>query len=65
MDYWQQVEWHRWKNWTGFTEQLPKDARLWLIESNGPKLYSEVKYSANSYLIFGRETAGAYQKRLA
>ena len=58
MDYWQQVTWHRWKSWTAFTEQLPKDAKLWLIESNGPKLYSEAAFGMNDYLIFGRETAG-------
>ena len=35
MDYWQQVEWHRWKNWRAFAEKLPADARLWFVESNG------------------------------
>ncbi len=58
MDYWQQVEWHRWKNWTAFAEQLPSNARLWFVESDGPKLYSEAKFSADDYLVFGRETAG-------
>jgi tRNA (cytidine/uridine-2'-O-)-methyltransferase len=58
MDYWQQVEWHRWKNWTTFVEKLPAKARLWFIESNGPKLYSEVKFAPDDYLVFGRETAG-------
>jgi tRNA (cytidine/uridine-2'-O-)-methyltransferase len=58
MDYWRQVEWNRWKNWTVFAEKLPVKARLWFVESNGPKLYSEVKYSADDYLVFGRETAG-------
>ena len=28
------------------------------MESGGPQLYSEVKYSADDYLVFGRETAG-------
>lgn len=58
MDYWQHVTWHRWPNWTAFTEQLLPEARLWFIESNGPQLYSEVKFAANDYLVFGRETAG-------
>ena len=58
MDYWQQVEWHRWKNWPAFAEKLPANARLWFVESNGPKLYSEASYSADDYLVFGRETAG-------
>ena len=58
MDYWQQVEWHRWKNWNAFLEKVPPTSKLWFVESNGPKLYSEATFSADDYLIFGRETAG-------
>jgi tRNA (cytidine/uridine-2'-O-)-methyltransferase len=58
MDYWQHVEWHRWQNWKAFEAKLPSSARLWLIESNGPKIYSEAKFSDDDYLVFGRETAG-------
>jgi tRNA (cytidine/uridine-2'-O-)-methyltransferase len=58
MDYWQHVEWHRWVNWTAFTSKLPAQARLWFIESAGPKLYTEVKFAPDDYLVFGRETAG-------
>jgi tRNA (cytidine/uridine-2'-O-)-methyltransferase len=58
MDYWRHVEWHRWPNWRAFEEKLPAQARLWLVESNGPKIYSEVKFQAADYLVFGRETAG-------
>lgn len=58
MDYWQQVTWHRWANWSAFAAQLPTDARLWFIESNGPQLYSQAKFAPQDYLVFGRETAG-------
>lgn len=58
MDYWQQVEWHRWKNWSAFTEKLPANARLWLVESDGPKRYSDVQFLPDDYIVFGRETAG-------
>jgi tRNA (cytidine/uridine-2'-O-)-methyltransferase len=58
MDYWQHVEWHRWSSWSVFREKLPLDARLWFIESAGPKLYSEVTFALDDYLVFGRETAG-------
>ena len=58
MDYWQHVEWHRWANWKAFEAQLPAGARLWFIESSGPKIYSEAKFSVDDYLVFGRETAG-------
>lgn len=58
MDYWEQVDWKRWPSWTEFQAQLPAGARLWFIESGGPKHYAEVKYSPEDYLVFGRETAG-------
>jgi tRNA (cytidine/uridine-2'-O-)-methyltransferase len=58
MDYWQQVKWHRWKNWNEFAAKLPADARLWFIESHGLKRYTEVEFETNDYIVFGRETAG-------
>jgi len=58
MDYWQHVKWHRWPNWKTFTEEVPANAQLWFIESGGPKIYSDAKFSADDYLVFGRETAG-------
>ena len=58
MDYWQQVQWHRWPNWQSFQQQVPADRRLWFVEQGGAQLYSDVKYSADDYLVFGRETAG-------
>jgi tRNA (cytidine/uridine-2'-O-)-methyltransferase len=64
MDYWQHVEWYRWKNWNEFEGKLPTNARLWFIESGGEKNYSEVRFSVDDFLIFGRETAGFPKKLL-
>ena len=64
MDYWRQVTWHRWRNWTDFSAALAPDARVWFIESGGPKSYAEVQYGANDYLVFGRETAGLPRRLL-
>ena len=58
MDYWRQVAWRRWRNWAVFQAALAPDARLWFIESGGPRHYAEVAYSRDDYLVFGRETAG-------
>jgi len=58
MDYWQHVEWHRWPSWAAFAKQLPPGPRLWFIESGGQKLYTDAKFAADDYLVFGRETAG-------
>jgi tRNA (cytidine/uridine-2'-O-)-methyltransferase len=64
MDYWQQVQWHRWKNWTEFAA-AHGTGRFWFVESNGPKIYSEVKFSPDDFLVFGRETAGLPEQLLA
>jgi tRNA (cytidine/uridine-2'-O-)-methyltransferase len=64
MDYWQHVEWTRWTTWDHFQQKLPDTARLWLIESEGPRLYTEARFDAGDYLVFGRETAGLPKKLL-
>jgi len=58
LDYWEHVHWQRWLDWTTFQQSLPPQARLWFIESNGPRLYTEAAYAPEDYLVFGRETAG-------
>ncbi|PWU18215.1 MAG: tRNA (uridine(34)/cytosine(34)/5-carboxymethylaminomethyluridine(34)-2'-O)-methyltransferase TrmL [Verrucomicrobia bacterium] len=58
MDYWRHVEWHRWRDWSAFERRLPGDARLWFVESGGPRLYTEAAFAPDDYLVFGRETAG-------
>ena len=64
MDYWQQVQWHRWPGWAAFHEQLPATTRLWFVESNGPRRYTEASFAPGDYLVFGRETAGLPKKLL-
>jgi len=64
MDYWQHVEWCRWPSWAAFRKAVPEGARLWVVESNGPRLYTEVNYAPEDYLVFGRETAGLPQEIL-
>jgi tRNA (cytidine/uridine-2'-O-)-methyltransferase len=58
MDYWEQLEWRRWASWAVFQEHLAGGARLWFVESDGPVRYSEARFEADDYLVFGRETAG-------
>jgi tRNA (cytidine/uridine-2'-O-)-methyltransferase len=64
MDYWRQVQWQRWLSWSAFQDNLAPDARLWFIESKGPRLYTEARYGPADYLVFGRETAGMPPKLL-
>src|ERR1700722_18729790 len=53
MDYWRHVEWHRWASWKSFEEKLSLKARLWFVESYGLKIYNEVKFLPNDFLVFG------------
>jgi tRNA (cytidine/uridine-2'-O-)-methyltransferase len=64
MDYWQHVHWRRWPDWKQFSDQLPLSARLWCVESQGPRHYAEVTYQPDDYLVFGRETAGLPKRLL-
>jgi|SRR6267378_897563 tRNA (cytidine/uridine-2'-O-)-methyltransferase len=64
MDYWRHLQWQRWTSWESFRAGLPADARLWFVESSGPRLYSEAVFAADDYLVFGRETAGLPRKLL-
>jgi len=52
MDYWRHVEWRRWGSWREFVAQLRAEARLWFIESGGPRHYAEVAYGPDDYLVF-------------
>jgi len=58
MDYWRHLVWKRWSNWQTFRDSLSPSARLWMVESDGPKIYSQADFQPDDYLVFGRETAG-------
>lgn len=58
MDYWQHVEWHRWKSWSEFAVAFKSSAKVWFIEQGGTQFYTEAKFGPDDYLVFGRETAG-------
>ena len=58
MDYWNHLNWKRWYSWKDFETGLPPGAGLWFVEQGGGARYDQVKYDAQDYLVFGRETAG-------
>lgn len=58
MDYWKHLDWRRWGSWREFRDAQPASARMWFVESGGPRSYVEVEYQAEDYLVFGRESAG-------
>ena len=64
MDYWTHVHWRRWPDWAAFVQHVPPSAKLWFVESGGPRSYTEVRYAPDDFLVFGRETAGLPRRLL-
>lgn len=57
LDYWRYLDLKVHDCFDDFlTEMNPE--RFFLVETGGDKLYSQVHYRANDYLIFGSETRG-------
>ena len=57
MDYWQELDVQRYLNLEDFLEKNP-DAPLYLATTKARKLYTDVHYEPNAYLMFGKESAG-------
>ncbi len=57
LDYWQYLDVHYYKNIEEFYEKN-KDGAFFYFSTKAPKCYTQVNYPDNSYLIFGKESAG-------
>ncbi len=57
MDYWGDLEVHRYMNFEEFREQHP-GARIWMATTKAKRAYTEVCYGPDDYIMFGRESAG-------
>lgn len=57
LDYWKYLDIHYYKNIDEFYEKN-KGCAFYYFSTKAPKCYTEVEYPENSYLIFGKESAG-------
>lgn len=57
LDYWQYLDIHYYKNIEEFYEKNP-DGRYFYFTTKAPRAYTQASYPDNSYLIFGKESAG-------
>jgi tRNA (cytidine/uridine-2'-O-)-methyltransferase len=62
LDYWEKVKLHRHDSWEKFLESLPPKAEIFFFSTKGKKIYWDADYSPDSYLVFGKETAGFPKK---
>ena len=57
MDYWSQLDVHRYMNFRELKDQNPC-AKIWMATTKARRMYTEVSYGPNDYIMFGKESAG-------
>ena len=57
LDYWQQLDLHVYDDYSDFLEKNP-GAKVYMATTKARKVYSEVTYEPDSFIMFGKESAG-------
>ena len=57
MDYWKDLDVHRYMNFEEFAEQHP-GAKIWMATTKARRSYTEVSFAPDDYIMFGKESAG-------
>lgn len=57
MDYWKDLDVTRYMNFEEFQKKHPS-AKIWMATTKAKCTYTEVVYSPDDYIMFGRESAG-------
>ena len=57
MDYWDQLDVVTYIDYHDFLERNP-GAKIYMATTKAPKVYTEVQYEPDCYIMFGKESAG-------
>ncbi|MCM1156341.1 MAG: tRNA (cytidine(34)-2'-O)-methyltransferase [Roseburia sp.] len=57
MDYWEQLEVTRYINYQEFLEKHP-GAKIWMASTKAQKVYTEVSFDMDDFIMFGKESGG-------
>lgn len=57
MDYWKDLDVTTYIDFNDFLEKNP-GARIYMATTKAPKMYTEVQYEPDCYIMFGKESAG-------
>lgn len=57
MDYWENLDVTIYDSYKDFVEKNP-GAKIWFATTKAPKRYTDVKFSDNDFIMFGKESAG-------
>lgn len=64
MDYWDSLDVTRYINYTEFREKHP-GAKVWFATTKAKRVYTEVKFGMDDYIMFGKESGGIPEEILA
>ncbi len=64
MDYWDKLDLHRYMNYDAFLEEHP-GAVIWKATTKGHRVYSDVSFGKDDFIMFGKESAGIPEEILA
>ena len=57
MDYWDKLNVTRYMNYAEYLEKNP-GAKVWMATTKAKKVYTDVEFSPDDYIMFGKESAG-------
>lgn len=57
LDYWERLDYLIHDSWDSFMENC-QPTRLFLVETDGDQLYTDIQYQFDDYLVFGSESKG-------
>ncbi len=61
MDYWEHLDVRRYMNFEEFAAKnlaQNKEARIWMATTKAKKVYTQVSFGRDDFIMFGRESAG-------
>lgn len=61
MDYWEHLDVRRYINFEEFVQKNLADnpnAKLWMATTKAKKVYTQARFGADDFIMFGRESAG-------
>ncbi len=64
MDYWKDLDVRTYVNYADFLEKNP-NAKLYMATTKGKKVYTDVSYEEDCFIMFGKESAGIPEELLA
>lgn len=64
LDYWQYLDLHYYDSFAEVQHKYPA-GRFFFATTKAQRFYTEIEYSADDFLVFGKETAGLPEELLA